>query len=267
MAKKSPPKLKAELYYSNTVCEKLGALAAEGSPAAYRRIAQQHAAILGLALPPETSSSLSVEQVALPACLFSSDALPYSYRVQLTENCTHIASASRECAHTPPQEIRLSYSGVAPILDKNATNDAVTNPLTNNWLYSSVLEPAMTKRYTWNGATCTLRERLLAVAAMSDAKLIELAEDGPASKRHHFWLLNKGFLLWGLPRSHEGRAPDADRISVRCFTAKTLGNLLAVLSKRHGASALEQLKTYAGPAGHYAPSGEFVVDFVLHRIK
>lgn len=267
MAKKSPPELTAELYYSVTVCDKLGALAAEGSPAANRRIAQQHAAILGLALHPETSSSLAVEQLAMPACLFSSDASPYSYKVRLTENLTHIASAFRECAHTPPQEIWLDYSAVAPTPDKTSTNAAVNNPLTNNWLYSSVLEPAMTRRYTWNGASCTLRERLLAVAAMSDAELIELADDGPASKRHHIWLMNKGVMLWGIPRSHEARAPDTDHISVRCFTAKALGNLMAVLSKQHGGSALEQLKIYAGPAGHYAPNGEFVVDFVLHRIK
>lgn len=265
MTKTIAPTLHAELYYSERVCELLQSLAADSSTPAQRRIAQHHAAILGHALPSETSSSLVVDTAALPECILSSVDLPYRYRVRLTDNLTHIALAQLESKHTPLQDIHLSYTGVAPLENPTAVACGLDNPLTADWLYSSVFEPAMTKRYTWNGKHCTLRDRLLAIAAMSDDELLELKDEGPVSGRHHMWLLNKGFMLMGIPREWERHKLDPERIEIRCFTSLKIGKLLPVLRKQHGSFTLEILKTYLGTAGFYDGYGDLVGDLTLLR--
>jgi len=265
MTTKTIPELHAELYYSERVCELLQALAADGSATAQRRIAQHHAAILGHALPSETSSSLAVDSTALPECVLSSDSLPYRYRVRLTADLTHIAIAQLESKYTSLQDIRLSYTGVAPAETPTAVASYAINPLTDDWLYSSVFEPALTKRYIWNGKPCSVRERLLAVAAMSDDELRELKDDNPTSNRHYMWLQNKGFILFNLPQQWE--TPDPDRISLRCFTSLKTGKLLAVLTKHHGEFALELLKSYLGPSGGYDGYGDLWGDLTLLRLR
>lgn len=265
MTTKTTPELHAELYYSERVYELLQALAADSSPTAQRRIAQHHAAILGHALPSETSSSLVVTASALPECVLSSIDLPYRYRVRLTDNLTHVALAQLESAHTPLQDIRLSYSGVVPLENPTAVAVGLDNPLTADWLYSSAFEPALTKSYTWNGKRCTLRSRLLEIAAMSDDELFELTDNGPVSSRHHTWLMNKGFMLWCIPNEWERHKLDPERITVRCFTSLKIGSLLPVLRKKHGAFALEVLRTYLGTAGFYDGYGDLVGDLPLLR--
>jgi hypothetical protein len=268
MPKTTTPLPVAQLYYSDVVCNKLSLLAADGSPRARLRIAQQHAVVLGLALLAETSDSLAVGHIAMPNFELTSNSSPFTYSVVLTKPLTHIATVSRSGAHFPTQSVRLSYTGVAPDLPAPKprtkaraappeTYDKVYDPSNNDWLYSHMLAPLLARRYTLGGAPCTVRECLQVVAAMSDA---ELRDDLHWSSPRYDWLSRKGFLV----RSADAPAPD--RLLVNAFPNLTTGNKMrALLEAVHGVNAYEELREYAGAAGHAAPNGDLVIDFVLHR--
>ncbi|MDD3381447.1 MAG: hypothetical protein PHD68_09610 [Rugosibacter sp.] len=258
MAKKSPT-LDLELYYSDVVVEKLGSWSAKGSPATYRKIAEQQAVILGLALPQETTNSLVVERVAMPMCEFVSYETQHSYQVQLSEQLTHIVSVCVGSDDTPPIKAKLVHLGILPAPSLGY------DPLNNSWLYASVMEPVLSRRYTLDGRSCTLREQLIRLSACSDAQLKTELDDGPDSKRYYMWLQNKGAMIWGVTNSLPSTAI-GPALQVRWFPGLTdWNNMLAVLEAKYGPGALDMLKDYAGTAAHYAPNGNLVLDFWLHR--
>lgn len=257
----APPS--ATLFYSDAVCEKLRAWAADGSPQAHRRIAKQHAVILGLALAAETPSSLTPATVKFPDCLFESDSSPYSYYTVLTDGLTHIAAVTRTGAFVTAQELELLYDGVVPDMpaarpEPSVTASEVYDPTTNDWLFSNILAPVMTRRYRLAGRTQTVRDSLLAIAAMSDAQLKdELALHTPLNN----WLTSKGLLVRG-----GSTPPAADRLIVSAFPDLTAYNMHKVLrAGPYGPSIFRRLQDYAGPAASFASAGNMVINFVLHR--
>lgn len=265
MAKTTPPK--AQLYYSDVVIDKIAALAADGSDKAHRYIAQQHAIVLGLALQAETASSLSVAHVSLPQCVFESDSSPFTYSAVLTDALTHLASVRRSSVGLPTVKVKLAYVGVPPVLPPAATKkprvattyDPIYNPANNNWVSSHVLAPAFAKRYTLDGKPCSLREHLLAMAAMADVELEEW-HSGQRSQQHHMWMTRKGVMFLNKD------SPAPDRLMVRLLPEQSSwNNMRLLLEATHGTGAIDLLREYAGPAAHLAPNGNLVLDFVLHR--